>query len=238
MNAIHGFLQVIATSMSAGIGNNMELENKEENYSLFSAITFLYMMLSGWSTVCLLCLFQPFMMLWMGENMLMSMPTVIILCLYFYLLCMGDIRGVFAGAAGLFWETRYKSIIESIANIILNYTLVRYLGLLGIILATVITIIFINFGYGSVILFKYYFKSRKHLFSYFLTNFVYCFVTGLCCIITFFACELMFNGNTISHFIGRLGFCLLIPPPFYFIVYRKNFNSPKVKSIISKIYGK
>ena len=177
-------------------------------------------------------------MLWMGESFLLPLPTVIILCLYFYLLCMGDIRGVFSGAAGLFWESRYKSIIESVANIILNYALVRFLGVFGIILATVITIVFINFSYGSAILFKYYFKSKKLLISYFLTNFVYLLVTGTCCTITFAACELLFNEGGLLRFAGRIGLCILIPPTFFFPIYRQKLNTPRVKSILGKVLRK
>lgn len=237
MNAIQGFLRIIATSMSAGIGNNIAIESSEQNYNLFSKITFLYMVLSGWCTIFLLCLFQPFMVLWVGEDLLLSLPTVIILCLYFYLLCMGDIKGLFSNSAGLWWEERYKSIIESISNIILNYLLVRLLGIFGIILATTITILFINFGYGSSILFKYYFKDKRKLLIYFFNHIVYLCITSFCCSISYILCNLIFFDMTIIALIGRFFICLFISPLIYLLIYNKKLiqiinlfiNKKKVK---------
>jgi O-antigen/teichoic acid export membrane protein len=235
MNAVHGFLQIIATSMSAGIGNSISLETPEENYSIFSTINFLYMVLTGWCAICLVCLYQPFMTLWLGIDFLLPVQTVVLLSIYFYLLNMGDIKGIFSGAAGLWWEEKYKSISESIANIILNYLLVRFLGIFGIILATVITILFINYGYGSVILFKYYFKSKRKLFLYYFSNICYFFVTALCGAITFFVCSFIFQETSVISFFGRILICIFAPAIIFLAFYHRKIKEPRIQAIIKKI---
>ncbi|MBR1614914.1 MAG: oligosaccharide flippase family protein [Treponema sp.] len=238
MNAVHGFLQIIATSMSAGIGNSISLETPEENYSIFSTINFLYMVLAGWCTICLVCLYQPFMTLWLGKDFLLPMQTVVLLSIYFYLLCMGDIRGIFSGAAGLWWEERYKSILESIANIILNYLLVQLFDIFGIILATVITILFINFGYGSSILFRYYFKNRKKLFTYYLTQGYYIFATAICGVATFYSCDFIFSESSIINFLGRIFICLFVPGIIFLAFYHRKIKEERIRTIIKKIIRK
>ena len=86
----------------------------------------------------MLCLYQPFMMLWMGKNMMLPMSAVILLSLYFYLLKLGDIRALYSSAKGIWWEQRYRAIGETLMNLALNIILGRLFGVHGIILATMI----------------------------------------------------------------------------------------------------
>lgn len=161
MSAISGILTILMTSLSAGIGNSIATESTEKNYRDMNKFVFIYAWISGWCAVSLFCMFQPFMEIWMGSDMLFPMIDVVLICLYFYSLTMGDVRSQYSSAAGLFWENRKYVLAEVIANIVLNYTLGRVFGVHGIIAATLISILLINFVWGSAILFKYYFKGYK-----------------------------------------------------------------------------
>ena len=48
--------------------------------------------------------------------------------------------------------------METFANIALNLLFVHIWGFAGVLLATVVTLVLINFGWGAHILFKHYFK--------------------------------------------------------------------------------
>ena len=76
-------------------------------------------------------------------------------CLYFFILKIGDINSTYYQAAGLWWHGRYRSIVESLLNIILNLTLGYYFGVTGIVAATIISIVLVWF-YGSGIIFWNY----------------------------------------------------------------------------------
>ena len=67
---------------------------------------------------------------------------------------MGDIVYLYRTAAGLWWQDRIRPIIESIANVILNLLFVQLWGFAGILLATITTLVLINFGWGACILFS------------------------------------------------------------------------------------
>lgn len=66
----------------------------------------------------------------------------------------------------MWWEMRYRSIVETVANLILNIVLGYLFGINGIILATVISLFLFNFLWGASIVFKNYFGLGK-LKSYF-----------------------------------------------------------------------
>ncbi|MFR5992244.1 MAG: lipopolysaccharide biosynthesis protein [Mediterraneibacter faecis] len=68
MNAIIAILMVVSNGLLAGVGNSIVTESPEKNYSDLNKINFVYMWFAGWCTICLICLYQPFMKLWVGKN--------------------------------------------------------------------------------------------------------------------------------------------------------------------------
>ena len=120
----------------------------------------------------------------MGSNMLFPMIDVVLICLYFYSLTMGDVRSQYSSAAGLFWENRKYVLVEALSNIVLNYILGKLFGVHGIIAATLISILLINFIWGSAILFKYYFKDYK-VGGFYKKHFFYFGVAIIAAILTY-----------------------------------------------------
>ena len=208
---------IITSSMLSGIGNSIETNSVDKNYNDMNKFNFMYMWIAGWCTICMLNLYQPFMFLWMGNKYMLSFPHVILLCLYFYALKMGDIRTAYSDATGLWWETRYRAIAETVANCLLNYFLGKYFGLIGIILATLISLLVINFGYGSSIIFKYYFKGKK-LINFFKEQTKYFVVTFFVAILTYLLCSLC-NQQSILNLIIRILICIIVPNVLYLLIY-------------------
>ncbi len=139
--------------------------------------------------------------------------------IYFYALKMGDIRGLYSDATGLWWENRYRAIAESLTNIILNIVLGKLFGVYGIIIATLVSLLIINFGMGSQIVFKYYFKNRK-LKEYFFDHFQYALTSCLVALFTIYVCNLI-NGNVWLTLVVRIVICCFIPNLLYLIIYCK-----------------
>ena len=175
-------VSVVANSIVAGVGNSVSMDSEKKNYDDMNRLNFFYMWFSGWVTVCLLSLYQPFMLLWVGKELMFPMSIVIPFCVYFYVLKMGDIRAVYVQAKGIWWENRFRAIAEAVLNVVLNYVLGKYWGVFGIIVATLISLFFINFCYGSHLIFKYYFVNQK-IRKYYCSHAVYALVTSVACVI-------------------------------------------------------
>lgn len=236
MNAIAGFLTILMTSIGAGVGNSVATETVEKNYNDMNKISFLYQWIAGWCTVCLLCLYQPFMIIWMGNKMLFPMIDVILICLYFYFMTMGDVRSRYANAAGLFWESKGYILAEAIANVCLNYILGKFFGVHGIIFATMATILIINFGWGSHIVFKKYFVDYK-ISKFFENNLFYFGITLVSAVVTYFFVGLINNGGW-GGFLVKCFLCLVIPNTIFFFSYCKTKIYKDSKSMIRSILRK
>jgi len=218
ISAVTGLFTVFTTSMIAGVGNSIVVDSVDKNYDDLKKMNFVYMWLSGWATICMLVLYQPFIKICFGEQYLFPFSVVIEFCLYFYVLRMGDIRSIYSDGAGLWWENRYRAIAESVANIVLNITLVQFWGVHGIIIATLISLFVINFILGSQITFKYYFKNGK-LGEYFEYHGIYFCVNLLAAFITVEICRYIPLYSAIGVLV-RLVLCCIVPNVIYLLVYR------------------
>lgn len=186
--SITAFSVMICNSMMPSVGNSIAIENTDKNYSDMSQFDFIYMAIAGWATVSMLCLYQPFVIVWVGEDMILGLPVVIGFCVYFYILKTGDIRWVYHEGAGLWWESRYIMIGETIANIVLNIVLCRIMGLFGIILATILSVFISNCLLCPELIFRLYFKNGK-LKEYWIDHVYYAATMVLTAGASWFACE-------------------------------------------------
>ena len=138
-----------------------------------------------------------------------------------------DIRTMYSDAVGLWWENRFRAIIESISNLVLNFVLVQIWGIYGIIISTLISLFFVNFIAGSQIVFKHYFKNGK-LFEFFALHGKYILVTAIVGVITFFVCRFI-KIDGITGLAIKAVICLLVPNILYFLIYcsTKDFKISK-----------
>ena len=238
VQTLFGFLAVYYSGLTAGIGNSIASESVEKNKKDYDKLEFIQKWVIGWFSACLLCLYQPFITLWLGESMLYPFGVVVCFVAYFYFWKMMEITNVYKNAAGLWKYDQYRQIFAPLFNIILNIVLVKKIGIYGVILSTVLSIILIILPWSTFTLFKYYFKSgfKKYMFGYlvdFLAASIVCFIT--------YSLNSLITDNGIKSFIFKVLICSFIPNILYFVLFfkTKQFKESlpwvieKVKQVIS-----
>lgn len=209
MNMVIAFLTILTTSIVAGVGNDVVTKTKEENYQRFLLFHFIYNWIASWCSVCLLCLYQPFMSIWVGQDNMLSFGLVVCMCVYFYSLKVGDVTSLYRDATGMFWIDRFRPIVESIANLVLNFSLVYFFGLYGVVVSTIISIVFINIPWSIHILFKHYFQSRSK--EYILEVLFCSLVLIIISVGTYFVCSFVRISNAYANLAIRFLICLVFP---------------------------
>ena len=206
MTSIIGFLGIAYSSMTAGLGNSLQTDSMETNYRNFEKFSFINSWMVGWCTICLVCLYQPFMRIWVGEELMFPFYVVLELGLYFYIYQIRKIPVVYKDAAGIWWEDRFRPYVCMIVNVVLNITLVQIIGISGIILSTVFSLL-VSIPWENYTIFKYVFhrSSKSYYGKMFLsasTMLVAGVVTlGLCCLF----------GEGIPAFLLRGMVCVIVP---------------------------
>ena len=227
MTALLSFSGVVCSSMMASVGNSIAVENKDKNYSNMRLFDFIYMAIAGWATVCMLCLYQPFILAWLGDKMMMRMPVVVGLCSYFYVLKCGDIRWVWHEGAGLWWESRYIMIAEGCVNIILNILLCKFLGVTGIVFATVVSVFATNLILCPKLIFNEYFKNSK-VYEYWIDHIEYAVTMVITACLSWLISRVIFPlgmietrdiGSCILCLGGRLLVCSIIALGVFWLLW-------------------
>lgn len=218
MSAAISVMAIITSALLAGIGNSVVTSSIDKNYNDYKKLNFFYVWIAGWFSVCLFCLYQPFMIMWVGKELLLSFDCVILFSLYFLILKSGDILSVYIQATGMWWEMRYRSIAETISNVILNYLLGKMWGIQGIIIATMISMIVFGVYMSSSVFFLKYFGREK--FYDFIVDYVKYIVAAVFVgAITFLLCH---NVNySVCGFFMRSIICLFIPNVLFYILYHR-----------------
>ena len=231
MSGVNAFVGLITMSFMGGVGNHVATRDVEANYQEMKRLDFIYLWIGGWCMICLLCLYQPFMKLWMGEDMLLPMSAVGLICLYFYLLKLGDVRSMYHAANGLWWEHRYRAVCETVLNLVLNISLGKLFGVHGIILATIISLFFCNYIWGCAITFRLYFK-KEHRRDYHLYQGTQSFLVMLVAAMTYGVCVAIPVEGALMQLLVRAVICVLLPNVIFFLAYRKTDSFQYLKGIV------
>lgn len=231
-SALTSLLSVILISMSASVGNSLAVHTKEKNYEDLLRFDFYFQFLVSFSTICLYILYQPFMKIWVGKQLMYPTITVVLFCIYFYVNNMAQIRSVYSEASGIWWDFRFFTIGEMIANLLLNFLLGYFWGANGILLATIITAFISSFICITYISIKKIFD--KSPFEYYKNNLIYCCITLFGAIVIGWILTFI-NKNGFIMFIIKGIICCIITFIYLMIVYIVN---PKTRKYLIQILNK
>lgn len=238
MTAVIGFITIIFDSMTAGVGNSLELETPQKNYNDFKKISFVNDWIIMWCTVCLLCLYQPFINLWVGKDYLFGISTVVLLSCFFYFWKSNNVMLMYKDAGGLWYEDRFRPLIVGLANIILDIVLVRIWGVNGIVFASALVYVAIAIPWLFANVHKYIFKnSPKEMIVRFILNVL---ITAVLAALTYCLCSLIRFNEDIKLYqwltLGvRFAICLVVPNSIYFLLHVK---SKEMRGLLSKLRRK
>ena len=230
MSSITGFVGIAYSAMTAGLGNSLVTETKEKNYSDLLRFSFINSWIVGWCTICLICLYQPFMKIWVGERLMFPMYVVLEFGLYFYTYMIRKIPVIYKDAGGIWWEDRFRPYVCMVVNLALNITLVQIIGISGIILSTVFSL-FISIPWENYTIFKYIFQRSSK--EYYMKMSIY-----LCCMVLagsvcYWFCS--FLGEGILAFLIRMIICVFVPNAIFIALNFKRKEFGEAISLANRI---
>ena len=218
---IRGFLNILVNALfdaiTAAQGHLTATGTEANKQIAFRRLNFFSAWLFGWMSICLFCLYDPFIDIWLGKGYLLSKPAVLLIVLNFYFSSMRTPVNNTKSVLGLFWDDRYKSIVEAVVNLIVSVLLVRRWGIEGIMSGTLISTLAFPFWCEPMVLFH----RGLHLSakSYFRDYLLHLSVTGVAGVITWLLCCAADEGYV--GFMLRCLTCAAIPNLVYLAVYQQ-----------------
>lgn len=189
ITALLSIINIFIFSCTAGVGNSVVVDSKEKCYKDFKIFTFLIACVASVCTNCLVCLYQPFMELWVGKKLMLEFSAVICLSVYFFVTQINTLLNMYKDAAGMWHEDRFRPLVTAIVNLSLNLLTVKSLGLYGIILSTVLSMVFVGMPWLVHNLFFTVFE-KNHLFAYVRQILCYVGATVVNVMVSYWVCSL------------------------------------------------
>lgn len=234
IGALNRIINHVFRSMRASIGNIGVTETPERAMSIFYGINLAGFWIYGFSSICLVNLLNPFIVLWLGERFLFPIPMVLVIVLNFYLTGMRVSVLSFKDSLGLFWHDRYKPLFESFVNLVASILFYYAFGMIGIFIGTTVSTLSTCFWIEPFVLYKYGFNSPVG--DYFRRYLFYCSVLLVAAGITWFL-EGFVPGHDIQSFILKTVICAIVPNLIFGILFFRTrefrFLFKKVVAIVS-----
>lgn len=235
VKAVIGVMKTVLYSCMAGIGNSLVVETKEHNYANFKKFTFIVCWLSGVCFACFVCLYQPFMELWMGKELMLDFSYVLLFSIYFFIYEIFTVINIYKDAAGIWHEDRFRPLICAIANLIMNLALIKFIGLYAVLLSTVLSLLVIGIPWLIHNVFSFIFDTKQiKEYVWILCKSVV--MTGIACAVTYFVCEFVPFDAYIELFV-KLVICGIVPNIVFLCIYGRSDDFKGMLVIVNRMTG-
>lgn len=230
MSVTDQFFNAILTSF----GNLLVKATKSEVYNIYKKIFFLNHIIYSFFSASLFCLIAPFICLWMGNEFLFPMSTLVLITANFYTFGMRKSITMVKNSAGLYRPDRYFALIEAAINIGLAMVLVGDFGLNGVLIANIVSSLCIPFWTQPYVVYKNVFN--RSVVDYYKKHVLYAIITLISTLLTYYLCSIL-NATGLMKLVMSGVICLVIPNGVNAFIFRKTDEFRYLLGIARNVFG-
>ena len=166
----------LSGSMTAIVGNAL-VKSREKMYDIYMEFDSMLFYIATIVCVPLTLAIDGFISIFYEGRIETTFFIAIsfVLILFTFVIKLGTI--VFVNADGLYKETKHCAIVDASINLVLSLTLVHFIGIPGVLLATAISVLIAEYGLKAIVVHKHCFNRSS--FDYFVKNIKFFIIYGL-----------------------------------------------------------
>lgn len=219
--------------VTASFGNYINSESKEQIRSKFNILYFLNYIIYSFCTVSIFILIEPFIKLWIGKESIFGITTLILIIIYFYIFGMRRVILMSKDSAGLFKEDSKWALAEAAINIVLAIILAQLMGVNGVILANIMSMLLIPIWTQPRIVYKKILESP--VLDYYKRYICYMLSTILIIGITYFLTIGLQFENLLIELIAKACVCIIVPNLLNIALYHRTSEYHALKTILLEL---
>ena len=151
---VTAFTNTLNQAVLGSIGNLNATGTQKQKKRIFDVYSLVFSWITTFCALSLLALYNPFIRIWAGEDWLLPMSTVAVICLNYFLPNVLTPVWSYRNTTGLFRETRDILLYAAGINLVLSYFMGLRWGLTGILAATAVSRVLTSFWYEPYLLHK------------------------------------------------------------------------------------
>ena len=164
ITAVTSISVVIFTNLTASVGNLAITESSERRLSVFNTMLVVGSILTTVFVTTTTVMSNSFIALWIGEKYVLPNSTVLLRMGLMFISCYMQVIYSYREAVGLYRKTKYLMLLAAVVNIFLSILLGSWLGVDGILLASILSCVCTYFWYEPVLLYRDYFSSKASFY--------------------------------------------------------------------------
>lgn len=177
-------LNQIFSSLTPSIGNYRFVSKHVDSIdelTVFERILKINYLLVIIASIALSLYVSIFVKIWLSSKFILPNIVAIVIIVNFAVNQFRQVVIVFMSAYGLFWQQRFKSILEALINIVLSIFLLAFtnLGILSVLMGTIVTNVGFNLTWEFLIVKRHAIKNidvKNYFVQYVL---ILCFIIGV-----------------------------------------------------------
>jgi hypothetical protein len=142
---------------------------------------------------------------------------------------------VFINANGLFVKDRIRPAIQALINLVISIVLVKAIGISGVFIGTLVSVILTSWWRQPVLVYKYVFNDKK-IFKYFAQFIIFGLLTLTITGLLKSLIDLI--PNTVLGFLGKVIICCVIPNIVFVCIFIKNECFQYYMFLIKDLFNK
>ena len=214
MSSMLAVLKLVFSSLTSVLGH-MYVEKDEQTARRYcERLHLLNFMLATVFFLGYYAVIDPLVALLFGPELVAERTIAMVVTMNGFVQFMRSGVLVFRDATGTFYYDRWKPLVEGIFNVVLSVLLVKWIGVVGVIVATVITNLLICHVIEPYVLFRHAFHASPA--GYYLKNYGMMLLFGGAMLLTgrcLKSCESQWTGFFVNGFLSvgvSLGICLMV----------------------------
>ena len=218
INLCRNLINTVFNALEHGMGDLIAEGDKDKIYSVYRSINFCVFWLNSFFAIGMFVCLEPVMNAWLGDKLLIGQPVVAVLMISFYISGMRRSINIVKIKAGIFHEDRFAPLFEAGINLGSSIILVKFLGISGIFIGTILSTLFVPFWIAPKLVYRKVFEMSP--IEYFKEYIIYSIIALITAIITYFTCSLI-PTESIALVGVRVIIAGIIPNIIYIIIFHK-----------------
>ena len=231
---INQIFNKIFESVVHSLGNLHTEKNYNHEYVVFKTTNFIAIILGATAGIGVFCVSNELIFLWIGKKWILAQPFSLLMGFEAYTLASRLYLSRWRTAMGLFQQAKYRPVFAMIINLIVSIILVKYLGICGVLIGTIIADWTTIIWYEPLIIHKHGLKNKFSLKLYYLKNFSYLLVLIFAAFINYEICKNLFLGLGWLSFAIHTLICGMLTPLIFLFIYRKTDEGKYFIGILKK----
>ncbi|MDE7271088.1 MAG: hypothetical protein K2N81_11525 [Acetatifactor sp.] len=219
--SLKGILNRMHDAVKASMGNLFAVEDIEHKYFFFETTNFITMILYGTAGGGIAIMSNELIGCWLGADYVIPQPLPLLIGIELLFVGIKINLNQIRNICGVFQQMWYRPLIGIVINLVVSVVGVFVWGINGVVLGTIMSLIFANFTVDPTVIHKYCFEGYQSVSRYYRRNFGYMAVLAVACAIAMWLCSHVFVGHGWFSVIVHSLICGILIPVAFFLVYRR-----------------